>query len=525
VAAVLDARLEQVEETCERLARSQRFLRPGGTEAWPDGAVAARYAFAHALYQRVLYRRLPAGRRRAIHQKLGDRLETGFGARAPEIAVELAGHFERGAESGRAVGWLTTAAASADHRFAPREAATHLRRALELLEKTPDGPERGRSELQLTMALAAAVIATNGLGAEGALDTLTRAETLATDVGTPIERFRVAYMLMNATASRGDAVRRATRTVEFPRLAALVGTREARLVANMVAASYRVWDGRNADGGGLAEMAAADPAALDTVVPGESLVVWANGQEGWRLWATGRPNAARTYARAAVACARLRPNPADLAVALFLAAHVPLWRGDLDDATAMVDEGRRLAGEHGFGLWLAGLRGVAGAIHVARGEAAAAVSDLEPALAEFRRLGVLMHTPTMLAGLGTACLQLGRLPEGVAAVDEGIELGRSTRSCWYEPELWTLRGRLLAAQGASSDAVKSAFEQALEVARSHGALSFELRAAIARAEWLASRGRGGDARATLAACHARFREGADTADLRQASKLLARLGA
>jgi hypothetical protein len=153
------------------------------------------------------------------------------------------------------------------------------------------------------------------------------------------------------------------------------------------------------------------------------------------------------------------------------------------------------------------------------------VPEIELALAEFRRLGVLMHTPTMLAALGAAWLQLGRFSEGVAAVDEGIERGRSTCSRWYEPELWTLRGRLLAAQGAAPEVVESAFEQALEVARSHGALSFELRAAAARADWLASRGRGGDARATLAACHARFREGADTADLRQASELLARLGA
>jgi predicted ATPase len=190
----------------------------------------------------------------------------------------------------------------------------------------------------------------------------------------------------------------------------------------------------------------------------------------------------------------------------------------------MVDEGRRLAGEHGFGLWVAALGGVAGAIHVARGEPAAAVPELELALAEFRRLGVLMHTPTILAGLGAARLQLGRLSEGLAAVDEGIELGRSTRSCWYEPELWTLRGRLLAAQGASPGDVESAFAQAVKVARSHGALSLELRATTERAEWLAASGRGGDMRATLAACHARFREGADTADLRRARELLARLG-
>src|SRR6185369_3980893 len=137
VAAALDADAEQIEDACERLVRAQRFLRASDTEAWPDGAVAARYAFAHALYQRVLYHRIPAGRRRSLHQKIGERLEAGFGARAVEVAVELAAHFERGREPARAITWLGAAASSAAHRFAPREAAGYLRRALTLLEKTP----------------------------------------------------------------------------------------------------------------------------------------------------------------------------------------------------------------------------------------------------------------------------------------------------------------------------------------------------------------------------------------------------
>ena len=523
VSAVLAIPLEQVEEACERLARSQRFLRASGTEAWPDGAVAARYAFAHALYQRVFYHRLPAGRRCAIHQKLGGRLEAGFGARAPEIAVELAGHFDRGAEHGRAIEWLATAAASAGHRFAPREAATYLRRALELLEKAEDGPERRRSELELTTALAAALIAADGMGAQGALDALMRARAVAAEAGTPTERFHIAYMLANSSGARADSLRRGALTDELTILAAAMGTPEAPLVASMIAASEAVFSGRHADGGGLAAMAAADAAAVAAVVPGENPVVWANGFEGWRLWAIGRPDSARAFARAAVACARSCPNPVDLAMALFLASHVHLWRGDLDDASAIVDEGRRVAAEHGFGLWLVGLRGIAGGVHLARGEAAMAVPELELALAEFRRLGMLVLTPTILAGLAGAWWRLGRLSDGLAALDEGIELGHTTFSRWYLPQLWTLRGQLLAAQGADSGAVESSFERAVEVARAQGALSFELRAATALAGWLLSRGRGSDARSMLRACHGQFREGADTADLRQAREMLASL--
>src|SRR5439155_856288 len=62
VAAALEAHVETVEDACERLVRAQRFLRASDTEAWPDGAAAARYVFTHALYRRVLYQRIPAAR-------------------------------------------------------------------------------------------------------------------------------------------------------------------------------------------------------------------------------------------------------------------------------------------------------------------------------------------------------------------------------------------------------------------------------------------------------------------------------
>ena len=42
------------------------MLQARGTAVWPDGTVAGRYGFLHALYQEVLYERLPAGRRRQV---------------------------------------------------------------------------------------------------------------------------------------------------------------------------------------------------------------------------------------------------------------------------------------------------------------------------------------------------------------------------------------------------------------------------------------------------------------------------
>ena len=524
VAAALEAPVEQVEDACEHLVRAQRFLRSSDTEAWPDGAVAARYAFAHALYQRVLYQRIPARRRQLLHQRIGERLETGFGDRGAEVAGELAAHFERGRVPGRAIPWLESAAESSARRFAPREAANYMRRALGLLAHEPEGPERWRCEIRLCSSLGAAVIATNGFAAEEAWTSLARAHDLAANMGGAVEFFHVAYMLLNASLARADVAQTPRLTEEFARAAEQVGTQEARLVAAMLTANAAFWEGRYADAAALADLTRADPTILGGSVPGENPVVWAHAVEGWRLWLLGHPDRASASARAAITCARSQPNPVNLAMALALAAPVHLWRGDLHDANIVVEEGLRLAGEHGFGLWLAMLRSVAGGIHLRRGDADAAVRDLREALVDLRRISVWVHVPSLLTGLAEAWLQLGQLAEGLAAVDEGLEMVRTTLCRWHAPELWRIRGELLAAQREPRDAVDSSLERALETARAQGARAFELRAATALARRLAARGRKAEARATLTLPYEAFTEGRDTADLGAARALLRELG-
>src|SRR5207245_7601034 len=106
VAAGAGIAVEAVEEHCRELARHEQFLRARGTAEWPDGAVAARYGFLHALYQDVLYGRLTARQQQRLHRQIGEREEQAYGERAREIAAELAVHFERGREYRKAIQYL-----------------------------------------------------------------------------------------------------------------------------------------------------------------------------------------------------------------------------------------------------------------------------------------------------------------------------------------------------------------------------------------------------------------------------------
>ena len=105
VAAGTQGPVDDVEGICDGLAAHGHFIADTGLTVWPDGTSSGRYRFHHALYPQVLYEALGTARRMQLHQRIGDQLEAGYGARVGEIAAQLAVHFERGGEmpAGRAL--------------------------------------------------------------------------------------------------------------------------------------------------------------------------------------------------------------------------------------------------------------------------------------------------------------------------------------------------------------------------------------------------------------------------------------
>jgi hypothetical protein len=93
-------------------------LQRAGIEAWPDGTEAARYGFRHALYQELWHEQGTITQRQEWHQRIGLRKELAYNGRAPEIAAELAVHFEQGRDTRRATHYLQQAAQNALRRSA-----------------------------------------------------------------------------------------------------------------------------------------------------------------------------------------------------------------------------------------------------------------------------------------------------------------------------------------------------------------------------------------------------------------------
>ena len=96
------------------------------------------------------------------------------------------------------------------------------------------------------------------------------------------------------------------------------------------------------------------------------------------------------------------------------------------------------------------------------------------------RLGHSLH----LSLYADACLQAGRLDEGLAAIEAGLAHCRDTGEQLFEPELWRLRGEVLARRGPVGGTARApkvadaeaCFEKARALARTHGTSMLERRA-------------------------------------------------
>ena len=104
---------------------------------------------------------------------------------------------------------------------------------------------------------------------------------------------------------------------------------------------------------------------------------------------------------------------------------------------------------------------------------------------------------------------------------EALRAAEDTGEHFYEAELYRLKGEfLLELSSDNQAAAENCFQQAITVARSQQAQSFELRTATSLARLWQQQGKRQEAYHLLAPVYNWFTEGFDTADLQDAKALL-----
>jgi DNA-binding winged helix-turn-helix (wHTH) protein/predicted ATPase len=527
VSAAVEHELTAVEFRCEELSRRHQFIKESGAEVLPDGQAVGRFRFVHAVYRHVLYGRLSASRRMQLHRRIGERGEQLYGARAGEIAAELAMHYEQAADGQRAARYLQQAAANAMQRSAYREAIALSRRGLELLRALPDTDERARQELWLHLTLGVPLIATEGYASPDVGVVYLAARELCDRLGATAEVSQVLWGLWTFHAVKAELSTALDIAGELLRLGGRVSDPDVAMRGHWATEVTCMHQGDFERALQEADQALSlyhpgqdrGAALVDALDPGVTIRCFA----AWSLWFVGRPDRAVERIQEAVALARNISEPHGLAHALVFAAVLYQLRRERALAQQHADAAVALCDEHGLMLYQGMGRIVRGWALLGRTSDDRAADEIRAGLAVWQSTGARLMQPHFLALLTEAVpAGIGDDP-GVRVLDEALRLAESMGERCYEAELHRLKGeRLLARRGQSSRAeAEACFARALASARRQKALSLELRAAMSMAHLYGDSGAdAAAARDLVMPIYARFEEGFDTLDLRDARALL-----
>jgi predicted ATPase/DNA-binding winged helix-turn-helix (wHTH) protein len=519
---------DEGERCCNALARRGQFLRPMGAAEWPDGTVAGRYAFVHAVYRNALYARISVGHRVGLHLRVGARLERAHGAHAGDIAGELAMHFEHGRDFERAVGYRRQAADTALQQHAYRLAVDHATRALDLLGSLPESPERSQQELLVQTVLGAAVVATNGWAAPEVETAYGRARELCAATGVTPQLVPVLLGLCGFYLMRGE-LRIGQEMAE-----------QLLLLAEAMDAVTGVRTGAHNSAGMVlfyrGEFVAALPhferakASYDPDLHGPNRLFSIDHDPGvscmahgaLTLMMLGYQDRAAARMNESLACARAIDHPLNIVLASNFAATFYQFRREPAVVQQLEDVRLEYATKHDFDLFLLLGEIYRGWLIAEQGSGEEGLARIQHGLAMFRAIGSELGRPTFLGILASVYDALGRHDEALVAVAEAIELAEHTGLHYWDAELRRLKGTFI--EHADEQEAESSFLESLEIARRQHAKSFELRAAMSLARLWRRQGKTRQARDLLEDVYGWFTEGFGTPDLIDAKAMLAELG-
>jgi DNA-binding winged helix-turn-helix (wHTH) protein/tetratricopeptide (TPR) repeat protein len=522
VAAALDRSDHEIEARCDALARAGRFISASGTHEWPDGTICERYAFFHNVHRDVVYDRLPAGRRVRIHQQIAARLERGYRDREDEIAAELATHFSEARDAPRGMHYLRRAAEQALARSAHREAIVHLENAIKMLPRLPEVEERERRELDLLSMLVPSLVVTKGFADPDAERVLQRAYDLSGRLDGREVRFPIVFLLVLMLEIRGH-YRKSQQLMErhFPDV-----ERSGKHVpeAHALLACSRFHQGAFADaleqGQRGASVFSEERSLLLGAGPGEDPGTDARTWAALSLWFLGYADRALGEAELAVSQSRDPSRMYSLANALTQLAMIRQLRQEEEKTLALADDAIALAGRQGFPYRRAVGQVLRGWALARLGQGEAGVRELQEGIYGCAAAGAALDYPYHLSLLAEAQLLAGRKDRALAVLEEAIACVQKSSAFFYEAELQRLRGVIAFKTNEDVDVVEKSLASALQISRSQGSLSLELRAALSSATLSLENGESKRGRECLAEVYGRFTEGFGTPDMLQASRLL-----
>jgi len=489
------------------------------------------YTFKHALTQEVAYNSLLIERRKLLHERAGQALESIFAGQLEDHLDELAHHYSRSDNTEKAVEYLGRAGNQAAQRSAYAEAISSLKAAIGLIQKLPQSPERDHQELLLQLGVGPALFAVKGWASTETERAYTRAWELCELVGDGAELFPGLVGLWAISLVRGD-LKKSNELAERVLRLARVGDDPALLLYarhTLGVSSYYMGEVTLAGEHLEIGISISDPkrqGLLDSRYLGFDVRMGLLSMLAISQFSLGYADQALKRVFEALALAQTLSHPFSLAFAQCWVGFVRQYRREVGAAQEISESLIALSDEQGLTDFLAWANTLHGSAISGQGRNDEGIRQMQEGVAASRVTGAGVFRPYFLTLLAEACMQTNRLDDGLNALAEALAIADEHENRHYEAETHRLKGELLLKQSRSRTAdARQCFEKAIEIARKQSTKSWELRATTSLARLLASQGNRDEARTMLADIYNWFTEGFDTADLIDAKALLEELQA
>jgi len=511
---------EELESALNRLVESELILRRGESRA-------ATYVFKHALVQDTAYQSLLKSRKRQLHARVATVIETHFPQRSESQPELLAEHFTAANDVVKAIPYWMTAGYKALLGWSLAESVSHYTSALELTATIKDEETRAATELDVRTGLGTATMALHGWPAPKVREVAEPACALFDQGYGSTVAFQNFWNLWLHYGCRAEHREGLAVVARMLKLASERGDPTMKLVASFTASIANFWVGN------YREAVEHETAALGLYdFERDGGLVWTHNHDprntllSWganRVWALGFPDQARALADQAVAHARRCGHHFNLCWTLGNSSIARGQCGEYEQAQQSIQELRRIAQEQEL-LFIEHY--LASSVN---SQLALRVGKYEEAYEQgwqgqntWQAVGGRFYSPVVKACIAEVCIYLNRVEEAVDLIDSAVADVESTGEFMVAEEIYRVAGLVHVAKGEARSA-EALFDRSLDFARKHDTRSYELRTAMSLARLWSERGERQAAVDLLRPVYDWFTEGFDTADLRDARKLLSEL--
>ena len=437
------------EQTDEDLQRGLTHLQAAEflyqARLFPD----VEYTFKHGLTYEVAYSTLLHERRRALHARIVEVIETLYPERLGEQVERLAHHAVRGEIWEKAVRYLSQAGARALDRSAHREAASYFEQSLAALTHLPETLESREQGVDFRLGLRSSLIPLGEI--EAVFHHLGDAERLASALGDQARLARVSIATSHHHLVTGNAEEAGVWGKRAFDISETLGDVSLKVAVNLyLGAAYL----------GLGEFRRAEEHLGKTIGLLEGDLVRerfglhgipaaiARSYLSWALAERGEFGEAIARGQEGVEIADAMHHAYSSAYACWGLAIPHVVRGDLAEAARVLERAATLAREWNLPLIGALVSGLLGLDRARSGHVADGVALLQEAVTTYEHsFGRGLWHSLNVVWLGEALLLADRLEDAHSVAERALELTRvlKHRTC----ELWTLR--LLAEIAARRD--------------------------------------------------------------------------